>query len=182
MEVRPFPKAMPRVENQPKGRKRGRCRILTDTPEKVELEAEREKQVLSVKSLRKRGENLEMNRPKKKKMENKIESDSSEDEDVWEDSGDSLDDIDPFSATEESEVEEDNFFEECNPKIKDFVFVEFGGKKGKTYFVGEVTEVDPSASELLVNFLRKKKSHFHFPATRDEGLVSRDSVKKILPL
>ncbi|KAB0793383.1 hypothetical protein PPYR_13003 [Photinus pyralis] len=40
VEVRPFPQAPPRVGIPTKGRKRGRCRILTETPEKVELEAE----------------------------------------------------------------------------------------------------------------------------------------------
>lgn len=40
MEVFPFPKAPPRVTKQATGRKRGRCGILADTPEKQESEAE----------------------------------------------------------------------------------------------------------------------------------------------
>lgn len=36
--IRPFPHAAPRTASA-KGRKKGKCRILTDTPEKIEIEA-----------------------------------------------------------------------------------------------------------------------------------------------
>ncbi|CAH0562739.1 unnamed protein product [Brassicogethes aeneus] len=91
------------------------CRILTDTPEKVELEAEqagRDKKASSVKN----------NFTKKKKTEKRnrklkqLKGDSSEDEQVWEASDDSLDDIDPFSvSSNDFEVETDDFFEVCTP-------------------------------------------------------------------
>lgn len=74
----------------------------------------------------------------------------------------------------------DDFFEACAPKIGDFVFVEFSRKRGPTYFVAQVTEVQSTASEVLVNFLRKKEAHFHFPVTKDEGLVPTDDVKRVL--
>ncbi|KAJ8963503.1 hypothetical protein NQ314_005582 [Rhamnusium bicolor] len=149
MEVRPFPNAPPRVKNPTKGHKRGRCGILTEIPEKAELEPEREKEASNVKKFNKKRTKFETSRPKKRKEE-KLKRDSLEDEDVWEASDDNLDDIDLFAATEDPEVEEDDFFEMCKPKVKDFVFVEFDGKKEKIYFVGEVTKVDLSASEILV--------------------------------
>ena len=54
-------------------------------------------------------------------------------------------------------------------------------EKGKSYFVGEVTENDILSTEILVNFLRRRKKHFYFPTIKDEGLVSRESVRKVLP-
>lgn len=124
-------------------------------------------------------------RENRKKEKNQRKSDSSENEEVWEASDDSLDDIYPFlptSDSDNSEVEADNFFEVCSPKMGDFVFVEFSRKKGTTYFVGQVTESSPTASEVLVNFLRKKEANFHFPQIKDEGLVPIENVKKVMPV
>lgn len=186
-EVRPFPKAPPRSENSlSKGRKRGRCRVITETPEKQELEAEREEREKKASSVKRsfvdRAEKIEVNKSKKKRKEKKTESDSSEYEESWKDSGDSLDDIDLLAEESDgSSISEDGFFEVCCPKIKDFVLVEFQRKKGKLYFVGEVTENDILSTEILVNFLRKQKKHFYFPTIKDEGLVSRESVRKVLP-
>lgn len=108
-------------------------------------------------------------------------SDSSGEEDLWKASGDSLDDVNPYGTSDDSDVEED-FCETSSPRVGDYVFVAFASKKSKTYYVGRVMEENSSTSDSLVNFLRKERAHFHFPSIKDEALVPRDWVKKVLPI
>ena len=57
--------------------------------------------------------------------------------------------------------------ETCNPKLGDFVLVEFAGKKSRRYFVGKVTENTKSSDEITINFMRRnKKCNFTFPIIR----------------
>lgn len=55
-----------------------------------------------------------------------------------------------------SQMEIDDFFEECYPNIEDIVFVESKKKNGTAYFLGKVTEVGHCISEILVSFFREK--------------------------
>lgn len=74
--------------------------------------------------MRKWESTLKYDETKKNKNVNKLESDSSDDEENWEDSGDSLDDTDSFAEeSDNSEVSKDGFFQTYNSKVKDFVVV-----------------------------------------------------------
>jgi hypothetical protein len=74
-DVLPLPHAPPRAGTSAKGHKRGRCRILTDTPEKAEREADCAKKVAHIAVKRKAMKpSYKLNENKKKKIEMEKES------------------------------------------------------------------------------------------------------------
>ncbi|KAK9679290.1 hypothetical protein QE152_g40139 [Popillia japonica] len=69
--VRPYPKALPRIKSR-RGRKKGKCSVITDTPEKDELleaDAQKNKKVGKASEKRKQKTVLKVNKaPKKKRV------------------------------------------------------------------------------------------------------------------
>ncbi|KAK4885420.1 hypothetical protein RN001_001691 [Aquatica leii] len=93
------------------------------------------------------------------------------------------------SATEEDncgKAKEFVKFDGSNQNIvaNSWVFVRFNNSKSCVekeeciHYVGQVLEVNDS--EIMVNFLRKKKIHFVYPDVPDQSLVSVDDVAMVL--
>ena len=118
--IRPYPHAAPRTTSN-RGRKRGRCRILTDTPEKAELE----QQAAMKAQMKARSMNRRL-----------LSRDSSSSSDssipVILESEDELSDISVESVT--------NLASQIS--VGDFWLTSMMGKKSKHYYVAEVTGID----------------------------------------
>lgn len=181
--IRPFPKAPPRTSSN-RGRKPGRTRILTDTPEKEELERlanERKKKAGSVKKKvlsefkeNKKPEDKEnINRDINKQRKYKRNKSDSESED--EESSEELSLHDSSSENEFNEIK-------LKLKLTDFVLVKFSTKKQCRYYVGIVNEIANGFTEAKINFLRKKSEafKFYYPEQIDESWIDIDDIEKIL--
>lgn len=101
----------------------GRCRILTDTPEKNQLEEEE--------SIKKRKVSC-----KKITVKKILASSSSEEENELQSSSDSLEDVE----WGQKESDDDDFAKD-ETKVDDFVLTKLQGKKSHKYFIAKVTEV-----------------------------------------
>lgn len=165
--VRPYPKAGPR-KLIGMTRKKGKTRILTDTPEKLQIElAEQEKQrknkAKQDRKLKKDFKNKEKksipklpleltNRGKKRQMS----SSSDSDENIsLADSSDG-----PFvGETSEEEFDEDDVIVlDRNFQVNDFVLVKFDTKKTVLHYVGRILE--NSQSMATIKFMRLSEMLF----------------------
>lgn len=175
-DLRPYPKAAPRKTGQ-KGRKKGRTKVLTDTPEKHVIEQEAAER-LARQSLKKRAlitaKTVATTRPKKKRQLQKEFSSSSEDDTVAVAFDDSDSDM-SGSDNERRDISEADCPNETFQVTKgDFVLVRFGKKKSDVYYTGRV---------VSVQFLRKKEesSKFYFPPQKDIGTVPMTDIVMKLP-
>lgn len=158
--VRPFPKAMPRkLVNR--GRKRGRCRILTETPEKTEIEMEHERKLLKL-SVKKA-----VFRKDKFEKENYVPQEDTDTDDQ-------------MSLHDSSDEDIDLEFYKMKPN--DFVLVKFSRKKSVVCYVGVINELNIRDKEARVNFLRRKNNSnkFFHPEKEDESWVDKDDIMKVL--
>lgn len=147
-EVCPIPKAPPRKGNASRGRKKGRARILTDTPELNEIkedktkamEKKRKKELQRTKTV-KRKLNIEETSSEEDQIDFEIRSDSSYSDDA------SL-----------SEVEIDSIqFTPDDLQEGNFILVHLKGKKQSGYFVATISgKVDET--EFQVKYLKKAYS------------------------
>ncbi|KAJ8940724.1 hypothetical protein NQ314_010624 [Rhamnusium bicolor] len=163
--VRPCPKAEPRKKRV--ARHLGRTRILTDTPEKDEIEnIEKER-------IKKPGLNSKecINKRKKKSLE----SDSTDTEEaIVNDSSDS-----EFYAEDSQERDYDH--EASSASIDHFVVVRFlsnDKKPTEFHYVGQIDKILESG-EYLINFLRRRSGggfYFFFPDNKDEAKVEIGDV------
>lgn len=155
-----------------RGRKPGRTRILTDTPEKNEIE-------LKKKKVRK----LELEAPALLKKKNHLvyksnthiqDSSSSDDEEpVLNDSSD-----DEIFEPEAPETDFD--FSAENIESGDFLLIKFATKTAIVHYVGRVeNEIN---SEYEISFLRKRGRGYVFPNVLDISNVSKEDVVLKLPL
>lgn len=140
--LRPYPKAGPRTGSTRGRRKQGKSRVLTETPEKEEIEAEHTKR-------------QKKHRGKIQKITRKIvkESSSSSLEEVGEMEGNSSEDIDwpPVDSDKENEL-----FDFENVYEGDFWLTKLEGKKKIHYFVAEVVAID--GEEYTIKYLKKVDS------------------------
>lgn len=160
--MRPYPKAGPRNE-QRRGRKKGRARILTETPEKNQIEQEfmerkkkkRKKKTVSPKKL-----------PAKRSLF--VQSTNSSDESVEENLRCSN------LPTSDEEITNDITF-------GDFVLVKYDReKKSDVFFVGCVENYDENSYEI--SFLKKKPgNNFIYPDTVDVDTVPSTNIEMLLP-
>lgn len=155
--VRPFPKAPPRAENS-RGRKRGKSKILTETPEKNALEQQMIDKKKKVKVT--------------KKVLEDVETSSSNDSYSVHDDSDG-----PLS---EGSLDEDYHMEVRNEDlfIGDFIVVKFCTKKTIVHFVGQI--IEKNGDELQVKFLRRKGLKFYFPLVDDISTVEIEDVLRKL--
>lgn len=176
--IRQFPKAPPRTTSS-RGRKPGRTRILTDTPEKDELESlanERKKKAGSVKkkvlgefkASNKKPEEKENKSKKRKSRKNKSDSEDEE-------SSEELSLHDSSSETEFNEIK-------LKLKLTDFVLVKFLTKRQCRYYVGIVNEIAKGRIGAKINFLRRNTElfKFYYPEKIDESWIDIDDIEKIL--
>ncbi|XP_077529007.1 uncharacterized protein LOC144141305 [Haemaphysalis longicornis] len=182
-DLRPYPKAAPRKTGQ-KGRKKGRTKVLTDTPEKHAIEQEAAER-LARQSLKKRAlitaKTVATTRPKKKRRLQKEFSSSSEDDTVAIAFDDSDSDMSGSDNERRDISEADCPNETFQVKKGDFVLVRFGKKKSDVYYTGRVESSDNI--DVSVQFLRKKEesSKFYFPQQKDIGTVPMTDIVMKLP-
>lgn len=179
-DILPFPKAEPLKSNK-RGRKKGKSRILTSTPEKIEAEK------IAAQRAKKKSTKTNTNRPKPIRSSAKrknIDPDSeTSSEDITMELEDS-DDCMSFTSSGSSDMELDKInWESEDTEIKpgDFVLVRFCTKRSVLYYVGRVEHSE--CNELKVEFLRKKKGcwKFSFPEQNDTSFVDKRDVMFKLP-
>lgn len=173
-DIRPFPKAGPRKESN-RGRRKGRTRIVTSTPEKAEAE-----RVAADKLKKKMLQNKKATlfTAKKKRSHESSESSSEEMAIPLQDSDD---DISISSSTSDVSLKEINWVEE-SVKIEkgDFVLVKFCTKKSVVYYAGKIHNSD--SDEFEVQFMRKKLGcKFVFPEQEDISYVEKRDIILKLP-
>lgn len=145
--IRPLPTGNVSTSKRGRAAQKGKARVLTDTPEKNEIEK------------RKRNGGKPQNQPKKKQRnapkKKLFPDETSEDEDV-EYSDESRDDITSFRNKILAEELENNI--DCDDiKVGDFVFIKLSTKKISKFFVGRVHSKD-SDDSFSVKYLKKAKS------------------------
>lgn len=166
-------KAGPRKSKR-KARKLGRSLIATDTPEKLEIEMDK---------------NFSKNRKeaKKRKTAKKILQNDSENE---------LFEI-PYQESDEDndwlDEEVENYIVPITsnylkrplshtPQEGEYVLVEFSTKKTQIYYVGKVLESRNKKLEYCISYLRRKSiNKFHNPNEPDISYVKEQDIKLILP-
>ena len=177
-DIRPFPKAPPRKATQEnRGRKKGRTRILTSTPEKAAAEK------LALERLAKKSttQSSKAVRNLNKKRKKPVDWDSSEELNLPHEETD--DELILSSDSDDLEVHEINWeTEKVKINFDDFVLVKFCTKKSILYYVGKVQSSEFN-DEVEVQFLRKKQGcwKFYFPDKRDVSIVEISDIVMKLP-
>lgn len=167
--IRPFPKAGPRLVSGRGRRKPGRSRVLTETPEKQEIEKEHEKRLVRK---RERVQNVT-----RKIVEES--STSSSDEEIGGLKGSDSNELDwpPIVDTDE-----ENDAHNANEKIVkgDFWLTKLDGKKKTHYYLAEV--VDSEKEEFTVKYLKKVKgagNKFVYENQKTYEVLERDFIVKL---
>lgn len=162
-----FPKAQPRKKMST--RKKGRSKIVTDTPEKMLIEEQYNE--------KKRKESLKLSKSTKRKLTSisvdKPTSSSSES------------DVNSF-VSDSSDAESFTEFEmdlgdQESPEVGSFVLIEFHDKKS-IFYVAKV--LDKKNDEFRVSYLRhsmKIKNSFVFPAVEDIAFINKSDIRSTLP-
>lgn len=144
-EIAPFPKAAPRKTTKG-GRKPGKTRILTDTPEREEILLEKKKKMLKKK--------LETKQKARQVARKVMESDSEDDEDILSKLSDEHEETLSDLENEMAEIEDERRFEAEDLQAGDFVLVQFLKKKGPAqHFVGEICAI--KEIDLQIKFLKR---------------------------
>ena len=164
-DIRPYPKAEPRKSGLSKnGRKKGRTRILTDSPEKREIELQTNKR--KQKTTRK---------PQKKK---KLQIDESTDEETCISVHDTSDDSIETNVNIHENIQEIDWkTDKPNIGLNDFVLVKFLTKKSVVYYVGRVESKEDDMQNFKIMYMRKnEKGNFTFPQETDCSIVDKDDI------
>lgn len=168
-QIRGFPKAKPRT--QLRARRKGKCMIATDTPEKEEIE----------KRLKERKDSVKKNKTVKRKVA--LDSSSSSESEV------SL----VLEDSDSNEEFEENLPNKAilqfgklskSPNTNEYLLVEFDTKGAKVYYIAQVLEEENSQGEVRVSFLRrsaKMVGKFIFPDVPDVQYVDKKDIKLVLP-
>ena len=187
-DIRPFPKAAPRKETV-KGRKRGKCMIATDSPEKFEIEQKLKKrnETKAQKKIKFAKESSKAPKINVKKARKETTEDQSSDEDVVETQHLLTEELNKSSDFSEDEFDDPEVdFVDKFPEQGDFVVIGIDPIRGsKVHYVGRlISDVDED-NEFQVSYLRKslkgRSNSFHFPDIEDEASVHRDAVIGVLP-
>lgn len=167
-QVKPFPKAGPRKNRNKFGKKPGKTRVLTDTPEKCEIEREQQKrqQKLADKEGRAIKRKLKLsNKCKSKKIKKiEIEEDTSGDESEIS-SGESV-----LHLSDDEDVLDVVDYQTKDLKQGIFVLVEFkgGSRQSIKYRYACIVQRPPDTEESVIN-----------PEISVMSLKSIDATKKI---
>ncbi|XP_031332515.1 uncharacterized protein LOC116162896 [Photinus pyralis] len=174
--IMPYPKAAPRKVKQ--CRKRGKTRILTDTPEKEEIEElqKNKKCKQKIEQTKKRLGNGSSILPNNRKKETVIDDTDSSSES-------SMPDLHDSSGDEDLNFEkEDDFdFDIDSVTVGDFVLCKFLGKKQIVHYAARVNTL--ASKEMEVSFLRRKgtSSKFVFPTEEDSSTIPKSDIVLKLP-
>lgn len=174
--IRPFPKAPPRQPTK-RGRKRGSSRVITETPEKDEIE-----QSCAVKKAKQNQATRNIFQKKIQMVKKTLVQFSSSESGGEED-------IDYAESDESFELEDNIEAEEEIPDIKseslntgDFIVVKFIKKKLVRHFVGEIMQVHPD-NNITVKFLKKSYGGYQFVYDSEDvaDIERQDIVRKLPP-
>lgn len=173
-DIRPYPKASPRKLIK-KGRKKGRSTIVTDTPEKEEIER------IALERKQKRLGKVKTTLKLKRKKQEKVNEFLSDDESI--DGKISLHD----STDEESfdlhahDDDDGEIAQEINWLTEDPKIVVLT-KKTIVYYIGRVEDIDSDMESYHIQFMRKdEKEKFHFPQEIDFSVVEKNEIIMKLP-
>lgn len=183
--VRPYPKAGPRKLHGMK-RKKGKTRILTDTPEKrlIEMEEEERQRKNKIKELNK-NRKCSKNTGQKTipKLADELTSKPEKNRKISSD-----DEIENVSVSDEALVESEEDFDEDdvivldrNFQINNFVLVKFDTKKTVYHYVGIIEEVNHSMATVKFMRVSKIRNTFIFPDIEDVASVPLEDIKTKLP-
>lgn len=164
-QIRPYPKSAARKIINKRGRKPGKCRIVTDTPEKAEIELMHEMRQNKKKAQEKKQERV------KKVLQ--FNNSSSSEVDYETESESSLDDVE-FGI---DEIANDKQEETLN--VQDFVLVKIASKKTIKFYIALITEINSDV--INVRYLKKNKlsGKFLFGEEKIYELPREDIIFKI---
>lgn len=182
--VRPYPKAGPR-KLQGMKRKKGKTRILTDTPEKrlIEMEEEERQRKNKIKELNKNRKCFKNTGQKKiPKLADEFTSKLEKNRKISSD-----DEIENVSVSDETVVESEDFDEDDvivldrNFQINNFVLVKFDTKKTAYHYVGIIEDVNQTMATVKFMRVSKLRNTFIFPDIEDVASVLLEDIKTKLP-
>ena len=167
--IKPFPRAEARKPSS-RGRKKGRSLILTDTPEKNEIEVTKtqKKMIPDPKLMFQKKSSLKTNAKKscplvqRKVFKQSSSSSSGSSTDNDDMSSDSMCDFDPMEELQEQEEVENETLE-----IGNYVLIKFAGKSTVKYFVAMTVDKD---EEFIVKYLKRQSLTNKF--SYDENSIS----------
>ncbi|KAI3361678.1 hypothetical protein L3Q82_001944 [Scortum barcoo] len=169
-------------------RKKVKSKIVTDTPEKMELEeAQKEKEYKMAEKEKKKNERQKKRGNKKRGALKEFKPTKPKTKVVVSSSSEESDISIPLNNTtdyDSSDVQNDDDDGNKDLSAGDFVIVNFAGKNKSYNYVGLVEKVD--GADISAKFLRRSKRSldgkpiFSFKEN-DEGVISREDVRKKLP-
>jgi hypothetical protein len=164
-DIRPYPKAEPRKLVLSKKGRKGRTKILTDTPEKEEIERQTNKRK------QKKMQKTKTKPQKKRKFQIHESTDEETSISVHDTSDDSIDNV------HENIQEIDWKKDKPNIGLNDFVLVKFLTKKSIVYYVGRVESKEDYMESFKILFMRKnEKGNFIFPQETDCSIIDQDDI------
>ena len=169
--VRPYPKAGPRKLDGMK-RKKGKTRILTDTPEKrlIEMKEKERQRKNKIKELNKNQKCSKNEKSRKISSDDEIESVSVSDEAL----------VEIVSSEEDFDVD-DVIVLDRNFLVNNFVLVKFNTKKTVYHYVGIVEEVNHSMATVKFMRASKIRNTFMFPDIEVVASAPLEDIKTKLP-
>ena len=175
--TRPFTKAAPRKQKQV-GRRAGKTRILTDTPEKTELEilAEKRNKKMPTSKKRKLATSKQQKSTSAKRMREPEEHESESESAAIH-----------FTSEKELSDDEGEEYEESlvqDVTENDYVLVRFLAKKSRKFFVGQVVTL-PSDGEVEIKFMKrtglKKHSTYAFTFPDNDDIATHNKFYLLQP-
>lgn len=175
--VRPYPKA-PERKHSSRGRKRGKSRILTATPEKTRLENETKARMKKKTVKPSVAKQLTKRRLFQKQVE--TSSDDTELKLVTSSDCESLVSEASYEVIEQAVAEEVKLEDIA---INGYILVKITSKKQCLYYVGQVESVNYTLDECIVKFLKKNltSKKFYFPDRDDKWPVLLQDIVCKLP-
>ena len=180
-EIRPFPKAQMSKPSR-KRRKLGRSRVLTDTPEKNEIEnAQNEKKKSNKVNV---ASQIFKEVTDKHKIRKETPEESSSEEEVTSHNSDdeSIVSFQELARRYEEEELQELFLDSTQPlEIGKWVLVAFATKKTKKHYIGVIQSLN--TEEPTVKFARRVKntSTFVWPHTDDISEIPSEDIITFLP-
>ena len=177
-EILPFPKAQSRIRRNA-GQRSRKCLTLTDTPVKIQLEAEYNERLEKRKKIEEKKiskssavKKLKLGKVTSRKGTSKAQPDSS--------SGSDDESFKSDSSSYELEEESDNDMIKQTVEVGDWVLVSFKGKRSIRRFVGNIIG-SPSHETWTIKFARNiSEQKFKWPEKDDISEIDCDQVDTVL--
>lgn len=166
--IRPYPKASARKSDVRRKRKRGSCRVLTDTPEKQALQEEENSRAFR-KLPKKKGKRLNFSTTKP--LDDDIDSsDKSETMSLHDESDSSMEENADLQTLTLDDISED-----------DFILIKLCGKKTILHYVARV--LSKTKNNIQVQYLKKKDnvSLFYYNEKPDIYFIDLEDILMKLP-